>query len=72
MPYDFGAIEPKWQKEWAGSKVFEVEADNSKEKFYCLEMFPYPSGALRMGHRRRYSSGDRLARFLRKKGYNGL
>ncbi len=43
MPYDFGAIEPKWQKEWAESKVFEVEADSSKENFACLEMFPYPA-----------------------------
>ena len=72
MPYDFGAIEPKWQSEWADSKVFEVEADSSKEKFYCLEMFPYPSGALHMGHLRNYSIGDVVARFQKMRGYNVL
>ena len=72
MPYDFSAVEEKWQKEWADSKVFEVEADPSKEKFYCLEMFPYPSGALHMGHLRNYSIGDLIARFLRKQGLNVL
>ncbi|MCE5201325.1 MAG: leucine--tRNA ligase [Synergistaceae bacterium] len=72
MPYDYAAIEPKWQKEWADSKIFEVETDSSREKFYCLEMFPYPSGALHMGHLRNYSIGDLLARFLRMQGYNVL
>lgn len=72
MAYDFAAIEPKWQKIWADRKIFEVEADEGKEKFYCLEMFPYPSGALHMGHLRNYSIGDLMARFLRKQGYNVL
>lgn len=72
MAYDFAAIEPKWQKIWADRKIFEVEADEDKKKFYCLEMFPYPSGALHMGHLRNYSIGDLMARFLRKQGYNVL
>lgn len=72
MAYDFASIEPKWQKIWADQKIFEVEVDESRPKFYCLEMFPYPSGALHMGHLRNYSIGDLMARFLRKQGYNIL
>jgi len=72
MPYKFEEIEPKWQKKWSDSKIFEVEKDSSKEKYYCVEMFPYPSGVLHMGHMRNYSIGDLLARFKRMQGYNVL
>jgi leucyl-tRNA synthetase len=72
MAYDFHSIEQKWQKIWEEEGTFNVENDPSKKKFYCLEMFPYPSGALHMGHLRNYSIGDMMARFLWKKGYNVL
>ncbi|WP_432408933.1 leucine--tRNA ligase [Wukongibacter sp. M2B1] len=70
--YDFSQIEKKWQKKWDEEKVFKVEADSEKEKYYCLEMFPYPSGKLHMGHVRNYSIGDVIARFKTMNGYNVL
>ncbi|MBQ7593662.1 MAG: class I tRNA ligase family protein, partial [Synergistaceae bacterium] len=61
MPYNFHDIESKWQNNWNSSKCFQSHTDTSREKFFCLEMFPYPSGALHMGHIRNYSIGDVLA-----------
>jgi leucyl-tRNA synthetase len=65
-------IEGKWQRKWKESGAFEVEADASKPKFYCLEMLPYPSGRLHMGHVRNYSIGDAMSWYKRLQGYNVL
>ena len=65
-------IANKWQKLWRENKIFEVKEVPSKKKFYCLEMFPYPSGKLHMGHVRNYSIGDAYARFKRMNNYNVL
>src|SRR5688572_5662192 len=65
-------LDKKWQQKWAAARAFEVEVDPSKPKFYCLEMFAYPSGHAHMGHVRNYSIGDALARMKRMRGYNVL
>ncbi len=71
--YDFKSIEKKWQKKWEDKKCFEVDVDKEKEKFYNLEMFPYPSGAgLHIGHSLNYTIGDIRARFKRMLGFNVL
>ena len=72
MKYDPQELEPRWQKKWANSRAFEAKIDESKTKFYCLEMFPYPSGNMHMGHVRNYSIGDAIARFQRLMGRNVL
>lgn len=70
--YDFKSIEERWQKRWEEDGTFKVSEDSKKDKYYVLEMFPYPSGRIHMGHVRNYTIGDVVSRFKKMQGFNVL
>jgi len=70
--YNHLKIEKKWQKFFLEKQIFKTQKDPKKKKFYCLEMFPYPSGNIHMGHVRNYTLGDVIANYKRMQGYNVL
>jgi leucyl-tRNA synthetase len=70
--YNFPIIEKKWQDFFEKEKIFQTKLNSNKKKFYCLEMFPYPSGNIHMGHVRNYTLGDLIANFKRLNSYNVL
>ncbi len=70
--YNPREAEPRWQARWAEARIFETKNDDPRPEYYVLEMFPYPSGRIHVGHVRNYTMGDVLARFMRAKGYNVL
>src|SRR5438128_10278982 len=65
-------VEKRWQKQWTSTRAFEVAEDPARQKYYCLDMFAYPSGHAHMGHVRNYTIGDVMARMKRLRGFNVL
>ncbi len=66
--YPFSEIEPKWQQYWKDHHLFEVDTNDARDKFYCMMMFPYPSGTLHVGHGRNYIIGDAVVRYKKMRG----
>ncbi len=70
--YPFNELEPKWQSYWDEKRLFHADLSNTEQKYYCLMMFPYPSGMLHVGHGRNYIIGDAVARYKKMRGLHVL